>query len=340
MTRTMDLHNTLLERMASISSEVRNHLGSKSWLLQIDEDEINPQTLVLDCMSLMIDEIYDFGVEFYCTREELCENLYILDKVLLLFEVIYPTPLYRSFTEDTGFKRWLISTVIDGAGDPNNTTILNLLNYLANENEATIDLFTDTYNFLHDKVLSTPIFDIYIANILTTDNTPYEPIVDKEEITEYLGYVQTTITKLLHAIDILNSINPDSEIQYTNIGIYKNNKTILDKLPINTWIYQTNKSTNTLTPIEQSLLVRYTREFKSITPIYEDYYRVRSLPLTRNDVISIIIGCFEQTTTRDAFTSLVDTSFQRLTDLLPATDTGLHVFIQTVTLTLVKEFYS
>ena len=60
----MDQHTILLERMASISPGVRVHLGGENWLQHIDADEITPRLLVLECFSVMIDEVYELGIEF------------------------------------------------------------------------------------------------------------------------------------------------------------------------------------------------------------------------------------------------------------------------------------
>ena len=128
---------------------------------------------------------------------------------------MYPTPLYRSITEDDGFKRWLISTIKDGAGDPNDTTIMNLLNYLAFDHPVSGDVFLDTFNFLHDKIKSTQVFDAYILSILSVDNTPFDVPVDTLSVSEYLTHVQDNITRMLRAIDTLNRKFRLSKIRFS-----------------------------------------------------------------------------------------------------------------------------
>ena len=204
----MDQCKALLEKMASISPGVRIHLGGEQWQLQIDADEITPQTLVVECASVMIDEAFEIGIEFYCTRSELCDNFYHLDKLLLLFEVIFPTPLYRSITEDAGFKRWLVATVRDAAGDPDYTTIINILHYLTEDHPTAQNTFLDTYTFLHDKMRSTPVFDAYVMSILETDNTPFEAPVDVDVVTQYLNHIRSNVSRLLRAIDLLHRREP------------------------------------------------------------------------------------------------------------------------------------
>lgn len=340
----MDQHTILLERMASISPGVRVHLGGENWLQHIDADEITPRLLVLECFSVMIDEVYELGIEFYCTREDLCDNLYDLDKTLLLFEVVYPTPLYRSITEDDGFKRWLISTIKDGAGDPNDTTIMNLLNYLAFDHPVSGDVFLGTFNFLHDKIKSTQVFDAYILSILNVDNTPFDVPVDTLSVSEYLTHVQDNITRMLRAIDTLNrkfpSVQNTIQLQYNRVDIYKRNAISTDTLQNNVWMYQIQKQTDVPeTPMMQVLIVKFTKEFEGITPFYEDYFKLLNQEMTRDDIVSLVVGCFERTVTKDAFTSLVDSATQRLSSLMSKTDAGLHVFIQSVCLCLVQEFY-
>ena len=340
----LDLYKQLLERMASISPGVRTHLGGEHFQLHIDEDEVTPKLLVLECFSLMIDEVYEIGIEFYCSRDDLCDSLYHLDKTLLLFEVIYPTPLYRSISEDNDFKKWIVSVVRDNAGDPDNTTVVNLLQYLVDDHSDTQTLFQDTYTFLIDKIQSTPIFDIYISSILDSDNISVPVPIDSESTINYLNYIQEKFTKLLKVVDCIsrelsnNSIN--IELIYNRISIYKNNSIKENTLNNNIWIWQTQQRTNIpQTTTEQTLLVRLIREFESITPLYEDYFKLHNKTLTRNDIISIIIGCFEKSINKESFIDLIDSTFKRLSYLLSPTDIELQTFIQKSCLLIIKEFY-
>lgn len=334
----MDLYKQLLERMASISPAVRVHLGGNQWRIHIDEDEVTPMILVSECLSMMVDEVFELGVEFFCAREELCENLYHLDKTLLLFEVIYPTPLYRSITEDDSFKRWLSSIVYDGAGDQDYTTITNILQYLAMEHPHAQDTFYDTYVFLQDKIRSTPVFDIYVKSILGADNTPMSTPVDPQVVVPYLNSIQEKFSKLLRATDVLSRSIPSAPIQYTRLHIFKNNAIKPDTVENNIWVYQTlQQTTIPYTPAEQVLLVRIIREFESTTPLFEEYFKLIGSPITQDDIISIVLGCFIKTTTKKAFAASVDSTFQRLDKLLPGLQ--VQVLIQTVCLTLIKEFY-
>lgn len=333
----------LLERMASISPGVRAHLGGEHWQLQIDSDEIDSQTLTHECFSLMIDEVFELGIEFYCVREDLCDSLYHIDKTLLLFEVIYPTPLYRSIIEDDGFKRWLVATVRDGAGDPDDTTIMNILNYLSNDHPGAQEIFTDTYDFLHDKILSTPVFDTYILNILETDNTSFDVPIDHDAFVHYIDNLKQNVERLIKAIDLINHLDSDlnQSIQYNRLSIYKTNAIDYNTLAQNVWMYKKSRQTDIpLTQKEQLLLIKFTYEFEGITPFYDVYYRLHAQQLSRNEVVSIIFGCLLKTESKDVFVNDVDTTIQRLIDLIDKTDINLRVFIQKVCLKLVREFYA
>jgi hypothetical protein len=346
------IHTSLLARMATISPGVRTHIGGELWQLQIDPDEVDSQILVNECFSLLIDESYELGIEFFCERGALCDNLYHLDLTLLLFEIVYPTPLYRSISENDGFKNWIIATVRDGGGDPDNTTIIDLLEYLAIDYPDENNTFHDTYVFLHDKLRSTPVFDNYVLSILTTDNTPFEAPVDPESIQSYLSHIQEHVTRQLKAIDYLhNAISSivtrdittyyDAiQLQYDRLDIYKNNAIAADSLANYIWMFQQQQlSTESSIPIEQALVARFTREFESNTPLYEDYFRLQGQTLSIADIISLILGCLESYSTKDSFVFNIDNTFQRLKDLLPTNDTSLQLFITGTILQLSQEFY-
>lgn len=336
----MELFTSLLDRMATISPGVRNHIGGEFWQIHIDPDEIDLPSLVLECFSLMIDEVYDIGIEFYCTRADLCDSFYHLDKTLRLFEIIYPTPLYKRITEDDGFKRWTIAVVRDGAGDTDHTSVIDFLHYFVFDQPDANDVSYDTLVFLEDKVSSNPVFDFYIQAIIDTDNTPYEPVVDPSEIEAYLNHVQNESARLLRAIDSLRPIITTTlQLQYSRFDIYRANATESSAIKNYIFVYQMSKTGEDPTPREQDFVARFTKEFDSITPFYEEYFRIQGKVLTRDDVVSLILGCFDITESRDSFTNKSDTVFHHLSDLLPQSDPMIRSFISKVCLHLIQEFY-
>lgn len=362
----MERYTQFLERMASISPGVHLHIAGKLWQQQIDEDEATPDALTVECFSVMIDEAFELGLEFDCTRADLCASYYDLDKTLLFFEVVFPTPLYRSIAEDDGFRLWLTTTVCDGAGDPDQGTAMNLLTYLAyehprasrpliaadaGEDSAAADhldvgapVFEATYQLLHDKLRSTPVFDAYVASILAVHAGPIEVPIDPDEQAAYLELAAWRIGRLRGAADHLLRAMPEQgaalEPQYARIETYKVIATAADDLARNTWAYVTNarRTTDVITPQEQALLARFNQEQNAQAPLFEAYFRLRGEPLTRTDCASIILGCYDETITKDAFIAATTAAFDRLKDLLPPADPRLHVFIQTACLTLAGKF--
>ena len=340
----MDIYQNLLERMASISPGVRLHLEGEHWQVHIDADDVTPKLLVNECISLMIDEVFELGLEFFCTRDSLCDSLYHVDKLLLFFEVIYPTPLYRSINEDGQFKSWLISLVRDGAGDTDYTTAMNLLHYLSVDHPSTGDTFQDTYVFLQDKLVSTQTFDTYVQSIIDADNAQFEAPVDHQQVCEYLDHITKNIATLLRVIDFLSNSNPDPSLnikdQYFRLQEYKTNATRVEGLHNNVWVYhQTKKSDVKPFPIEQAYIERFTIEFESVTPLFERYFRFKGQQLLKEDIFSILLGLITISPTKEVFMSSVDLTFQRLSDITPKSDSTLHVFIQTLCFNISKEAY-
>jgi hypothetical protein len=337
----MDNHHLLLARMASISPGARLHLEGKLFLEHIDADEIDSQQLVNEVFTVIIDEAYELGIEFHCTLSDLCESFYDLDTVLLLFEVVFPTPLYRSITEDAGFKTVISALVLDGAGDPHETTVMAILTYLARDHRDTQAIFTDTHRFLEDKMTSTPVFDTYVRSILDADNTPFDAPVDVATVTAYIAHIADKVFRLLKAIDVVRlKRRADAsgfQIHYNRLDIYKVNATDAAAAPRYAWVYQIRQSPM-ITPVEQALTVSIVTDFKSTTPFFEEYFTIRQAPLLIEDVISLVLGCFAESFTKESFTSDVDAVFQRLTKETPLSH-DLHLVMQKTVLVLIEEFY-
>jgi hypothetical protein len=341
----MNQHGILLERMASISPGVRSHLGGEFWQQQIPEDEIDSNSLVIECFSVMVDEAYEMGLEFFCLRGDLCDTTYHLDLTLLLFETVYPTPLYRNISENMAFKNWIVATIRDGGGNPDNTSVIELLEFIALDYPDENDTFYDTYVFLQDKLKSTPVFDLYVLSILETDVIPFSAPIDVEMLSAYLASVKKYVERYLKTIDVLHSKVPELhdqiQLQYNRVALYKQNVTAETNLDNYTWAFHLHQNpTESLTLIEQALLARFTTEFEAAVPFYEEYFKLCNQTLTRGDAVSLIIGCLMSNTTRETFAQAVDAVFTRLTILLPKEDTTIRVFITQICLTLSQEFFS
>jgi len=358
----MDDHNTLLERMASISPGVRLHLEGKLWLQHIDEDEVDSQQLVNECFSVIVSEAYEIGIEFHCTLNDLCESFYHLDQVLLLFEVVFPTPLYRNITEDASFKTFLTTVVVDGVSNEGESSIMTILHYLAydhpsltDEEETTQNIFQDSCLFLEDKLRSTPAFDTYVKSILDVDNTPFDVPVDVETLGQYITHVNSRVARLLKAIDTIktNTIIDVSLIamQYNRVIIYRNNAIEPTAMPRYAWAYQLTQSP-IQTSTEQALLIKINQEFDSITPFYEEYFRIQipsrwispdsthigMTDFLTQDVISLILGCFDESTTLEAFTSAVDAVFHRFITRGMIMSNEMYALVHRITMSLTQEF--
>lgn len=332
----------LLQRMASISPGALLHLTGRTWLENIDEDNITHQMLVNECFAVMIGEAYELGIEFYCTLSDLCESLYTIDKTLLLFEVVFPTPLYRSITEDESFKKLLSSIVLDSMEIEGETSIQTLLEQLGVFQEKTTSIFKDTYLFLHDKMKSTPVFDAYVRSTFDIDNTPMTAEINNQEIAEYLNSVQTTFQKLLKAADLLYSKGIPREnfvTIYDSINEYKTKAIDPITLDDYTWMHH-NKNIDTPTPMTQLLLEKFRIQFTASVPLYEEYYILRDNPVLITDVPSLLLGIYITTCTKDNFLSTVTDTFNKLQANGKTISNDMLILIQNISLILVREYYN
>lgn len=337
---------TLLERMASISPGVLLHITGQLWQLNIDEDDINQKILVNECFAVMIKEAYDLGIEFYCTLDELCESYYAIDKGLLLFESIFPTPLYRNITESPSFKTVLESIVLNGAEIAGESSVMTLLEHLALYNEPTQSVFADTYAFLQDKMQSTAMFDQYAASILSVANTPRAIEIDPDFVQAYLQLVQMSYSHLLKIADFLNhaSINGldnfNFDSVYDAIDDYKTIAIEADTLEEYSWA-QTAKQESDPLPVTQALIEKYRVQFASSIPFYDEFFIARKITtLTTTDLITLVMGAFLSAQTHEAFSSAVQTSFALLKANNLMLSESQNIMVQQIVLKLIQELSS
>lgn len=339
-------HLLFLERMASISPGVRMHIGGKLWVENIDEDEITPRLILNECFAIMIGEAYELGLEFYCPLPDLCDTLYHLDKVLLLFEVVFPTPLYRSITENAFFKSWLHAAIVDGVDSDETSPILCLLSYLAHDHPATVEIFTDTYLFLHDKLKSTPVFDQYVESLYTIDTIPYQASVDAQELRTYLDHIAATTTQYLHVADLyVTQYTPTEEAKdrlYAAIDLYRRTAIAAETLSNYTWRYlqTTHISSQPLDTLEQAICERLTQQFNSNVPLYDLFYTVRAEKPSVDAWVALILGCLETTITQQAFLARVDALFGRLSEGYTVLTEDQRTMLKRIALTMAQEIHS
>lgn len=313
----MSLEN-LLERMASISPGARIQITGKRYQLNIDEDQITQQLLMLQCFSEVVSEAYELGIEFYCTLGDLCQSGYTVDKVLLLFEVIFPSSLYKSITEDEDFKQFLSSVVYNGASYNNESSILTILEYLAIYNEKTKDIFYDTYVFLQDKMVSTPVFDIYVQSIFEASNTKIDIPQNNETTNSYLDLINRNTNKLLKAADLLFSIlkiEDQKDSVYNLIQNYKIVNINADTLTTYSWVFGPNKEEELKIPMAQVLQDKYLTQFRASTPFDEDYFILRKEPVLPQHLYTLVLGKYLVSETRDEFYNSSALCFSRLADI-------------------------
>lgn len=340
----MDTQKTLLERMASISPGVRAHLGGEIWQIHIEEDEISTDRLVQECFSILIDEAYELGLEFFCQRADLCDTLYHVDLTMLFFEVVFPTPLYRNLCEDDGFKRWIIATSVDGAGKPGEQTAPQLLFFLAYYHPTAGQIFEPCYEFLQDKLRSTPVFDTYLAAILSTDILRVDVPTDPTVLERYLTHVKADADQILRAFDRLLAVMPElessSEVLYNRLRRFKEESTLVDLLADRVWAADMIvRVTPPPTPAEQALTERITRQFFTSLPFFEEYFSLLGIPLTQADIACLVVGCLARAPTKASFLTEATSIFQRVGKLLPLNDPATRTFIAAVCFNLAQEFY-
>ena len=330
----------LLERMASISPSARLQITGHLWRVNIDSDEITQQLLMENCFASVITEAYELGIEFFCTLADLCQSTYVLDKVLLLFEVVFPSPLYKSIVEDDGFRRFITAVNEGGSSYAGESSILSILEYLALYNEATQEIFYDTYVFLQDKIHSTPIFDEYVSSILMVDNTPVTVPADDAAIEKYTRLMQTQFDQLLSGADALfrNLPNKGNMVAvYDAIHNYKITTTAQDTLLEFSWAHTVDGDELTI-PMAQVLKTKYMMLFRATTPFSEEYFLARNLPILPEHLYTLVLGTYLGSETKDAFFANVKNTFDRLTTAGRVFDDDTKLFIQKLIVAMTQEY--
>ena len=339
--------SVLLQRMASISPGVRLHITGRMWIVNIDPDEITEKLLVNECFALMINEAFELGIEFYCTLGDLAESYVTIDQTLVLFELLYPTPLYRSITESDSFKNMISSVTIEGAEISGESSVITILEYLAVYNDDSSSTFSDTYSFLKDKMKSTQIFDQYVNSILEVANTPMAVQIDQNVIITYLQHIQSTYSKLLKLADHyfyiqspLSTFSIDRDSVYDSIEEYKTTAIESDNLNQYSWAFNARDDKNP-TPVIQALIEKYRIQFCQSIPFYDEYFISRKVTeVTNVDIFTLILGVCIDTETTDAFVSKVQDSFKVLQANGVLITNEQNSLIQQISLMFIQEIYS
>lgn len=338
----------LLDRMASISPGVHLHISGHMWKVNIDEDDLTQQMLVNECFAIMIREAYELGIEFFCTIQDLCESFVTIDHTLLLFEVLFPTPLYRSINESDAFKMMISAICLDGSSMADETSAVSVLEYLGLYNEDTTAVFEASFNFLQDKMKSNAMFEQYVASILAVSNTPMAVEVNPDIIAVYLQSVQTIYTELLRITDTLIHQAPPSLIEvldtvsvYDSIEEYKTVAIEESTLEEYSWMHAAIQEQEPL-PVTQALIEKYRSRFASAVPFHSEYFVLRKITeLTNCDLVTLVLGSLLISgASNEAFVASVQTEFQTLKANGVVISDAQNSFTQQLTLFISREMYA
>ena len=296
----------LIARICSISNDARTYVDAEKWRDNFTGEEITSRKLLEYVFSILIEDLHVIGVDFIdTTLAELCPSLYELDLVLRYAEVILPSPLYLLLNQDEDIKS-MFKNFIENEYDEE-TPVLKFLDYLANENEKTMEKFEYVYQFLHDKLVSTPIFKLYAINILNLNKGILSIPVTEDDISAYLNDVTKTYGQLTDYASMISEVlsSDDFKLLINRISTYRNQMLNVDN--INKWVFVFNyQNHDGLDDLEIAMLTKYTEEFINMSPLHSKYYLIRPDTITSADVASLLCGMMCSAKTKDDVVSMSD----------------------------------
>lgn len=284
---TDTVHTDLIMAMGSISSSVRNYLDKANWLVNIGTDEVDEKVVTNECFALVIQDLYEIGVEFHCAIGDLCDSLYHMSKVIDIAQIVLPSQLYINFSKNEYFKN-AVKNIVDNGDPTGDSLIANVLISIFDDNTypentvfneahtAFMDRIGSAFIFVHDKITSTNTFEEYVKYMLSINEQDIVKDIDSDATSEYLSYIADQLNIYIKLGNILLRDYEDWVFeQYlcrvTYLKGYMSDPTSLCNY---VWLHK-NHLRKDLSALETTLVVKYTDMLEHSSPFYMPYYESR-----------------------------------------------------------------
>lgn len=298
----LDLHDTdsRILRITQLSPQAMKKMDSESYRTGLETDEVTGRAVLDDLQIALIDDMQQIGIEFFCSPGELFESYYLLDRLLDVFELLMPSTLYKRLSDEPKLRGVLLN-ILDGTVQEGDSTALSWVKYLGFDNDRLAEEYEEAVEHLMDKIHSTPVFDLYLRNLLALDPTAL-PEVEPEQRDSFHAYVERLSHRLEALMDSLFTAMPGLTAEKTvrrRIKIYLSEITRADRLDLYVWLFMPETEQPSL--VEQQLRMEKWREFAAGSRLHPEYYSARGEALDGAGAIGMLLRLAAGAKTRESF---------------------------------------
>jgi len=169
----IDTIQDILYDLTTLDPSIDNRISdlSSSALSSNTDPASTVNSLLGEALSILLDLLHSNGIEFYADYDLLFSDRYNICFVSALYRSFIPTNIVAYIGDDDTLKRCIQASTDDVA---DNEYLINILDAVRITNNS--QFTEDMYNFLFDKVRSTPKYASTVRELLD-DNSYHEALV-------------------------------------------------------------------------------------------------------------------------------------------------------------------
>lgn len=286
----------LISKLRLISPAVSMLLDGERYRLFIDQDDITDDTLMVECLYALRDELFEIGIELI-DEDILCLNNDIqqLYQFIYILEYILPAPLYEHLKNEP-FLRDVVKNLLEEQKTSEDGLLFNYCGFLGGLNGDTpYTSGMDIIPYVIETFKSNAMFDHYMTKLLamvndetglgdTTSLTPEEML----KYTNYLTIIRShlneiIIPRLKEKLTLSDKENIFKKVQFNlnQTFCYYNNTVNVKNLYVYHFLSTDNKEINLLKQ-------KTKKELRCSSPVFPEYYKIRRFLVGEAELLSIV----------------------------------------------------
>lgn len=283
-----DVINQRCWRMANLSPLARSSLDNESYRFVLETDDVEAETIQQILYLRVLDDLKDIGVELNCDPSVIYSSNFKLDHFLDLCEWLFPNVVYGKLRSDPKLQTAL-DAILDGSIGDDDTLHL-YLNYLKGDeiSAAYCPELIDSITELQSVILSTPLFDRFLNNLLAKiRDEKIAPFTDINQPHLYHHKIQTIVKGIHEAGSTIELILDDAESDRFKRRLYYGYSYALQPDKLNTYGWILSTSRDMLNDDNQKIYDKLSLQIHRGWKLSIEYFTSRQLVLDRVD----LAGC-------------------------------------------------
>jgi hypothetical protein len=284
-----------IEDLRCVSSNVCEYLDTKKYLQTFSEESLTDELLLQTCYEIVIDDLLEIGISFYCDISDLFSNYYDMETIWML-KYIFTIEHLRNILENNIKLRERIINILNDEIDNKLIRTLELLTITYPDNE----MYYRVYDFMNDKCTDRDEFRVYVERIidLSSKILEFDEIQedDIEKIDQLITHVQTSQNKAKEIFDLALMEYPELDAIRLNRDYKRYNRDKLYPNNINSyaWFVDMELSNTELYPHEKPLYDKLDYEHNVRNNHHIEYYEnIPHTKISKEDVLNLLANCYE-----------------------------------------------